>query len=224
MKIDDLLKRVDQLISIGDETLKTTHTYHSDMFGSQTFVNTDSGISFRAAALNFIKNIYGEENPYYKEFDEHSKGYDPDDIKNGISILRAIKNEISEGWLVSFKELVSAEIFTDFLEMGEYLLEQKYKDPAAVIFGSVLEEKLRQLAIKNGIVLEIERDGKIINIKADSINAELAKMSVYNKLDQKQITALLDLRNKAAHGKYDDYNLEQVRIMQSGVLEFIARN
>ncbi len=224
MKLDDLIKRSNELIMIGESVLSTSKTQHSQMFGTRTYVDTDSGIAFRAASLNFIKTIYDEENPYYKEFEEHSKGYDPDDIKNGIALLKVIKNEIAGGWLVSVKELISAEIFSDFLEMGEYLLNQNYKDPAAVIFGSVLEEKLRQLAIINNIELEVVKDGKITYLKADAINSELARKAIYNKLDQKQITAFLDLRNKAAHGKYDEYNIDQVRLMQSGILEFISRN
>ena len=36
--------------------------------------------------------------------------------------------------------------------------------------------------------------------KLDTMNADLAKAGVYNLLKQKQITALADLRNKAAHG------------------------
>lgn len=42
-------------------------------------------------------------------------------------------------------------------------------------------------------------------------------------LDQKNVTAWLGLRNKAAHGQYAEYNADQVRVMQSGVSEFNAR-
>lgn len=40
-------------------------------------------------------------------------------------------------------------------------------------------------------------------------------------LEQKNITAWLDLRNKAAHCKYDEYSIEQVNLMYQGVLNFI---
>ena len=49
------------------------------------------------------------------------------------------------------KKLVSAEIFSDFLEMAAHVLEQDYKDPAAVMIGTVLEENLRQLCHSAGI-------------------------------------------------------------------------
>jgi len=56
------------------------------------------------------------------------------------------------------------------------------------------------------------------------MNSETAgKASVYNKLDQKNVTAWLDLRNKAAHGKYDEYTKEHVELLMQGVLNFFTR-
>ncbi|WP_199901781.1 hypothetical protein [Herbaspirillum sp. B65] len=37
------------------------------------------------------------------------------------------------------------------------------------------------------------------------MNSDLAKAGVYNKLTQKQITALADLRNKAAHSQWEEF-------------------
>ena len=91
------------------------------------------------------------------------------------------------------------------------------------MIGSVLEEHLRNLCGKRGISVEIIKDGKPLSKKADLLNSELSASDVYNKLDQKSITSWLDLRNKAAHGKYSDYTKEQVEIMYQGVLNFISR-
>ena len=101
--------------------------------------------------------------------------------------------------------------------MAEYLLEEGYKDPAAVITGSTLEEHLRKLCIKNGIDIETMSKGKLGPKKADRLNSELAKEKVYSKLELKSVTAWLDLRNKAAHGKYTEYNDNQVKQMIMGV-------
>lgn len=68
-----------------------------------------------------------------------------------------------------------------------------------------------------------EREDRDVPRKADALNSELAKVEVYSKLDQKQITAWLALRNNAAHGKYDEYTSEQVRNMLVGVTEFMVR-
>lgn len=37
----------------------------------------------------------------------------------------------------------------------------------------------------------------------------------------KQITAWLDLRNNAAHGKYDKYSIEEVKLMIAGIRNFL---
>ncbi|RPJ77653.1 MAG: hypothetical protein EHM20_05740, partial [Alphaproteobacteria bacterium] len=77
-----------------------------------------------------------------------------------VGILQALKTDIEEGYLWSIKELIHADIFTDFLEMAKYLLEEGYKDPAAVLIGGVLEEHLRKLCLKNGIKIEIIKGGR----------------------------------------------------------------
>jgi len=106
--------------------------------------------------------------------------------------------------------------------MARRLLSEKYKDAAAIMIGSVLEEHLRQLCLKHSIPTDDPKTGK--PKKADLLNSELANSSAYNKLDQKNITALLDLRNKAAHGKYGEYTQQQVELMAQSVTDFMTRN
>ena len=107
--------------------------------------------------------------------------------------------------------------------MAEHLLAEKYKDPAAVVAGSVVEEHLRQLSLSVKIPVEEPSRGSLAPRKADSLNADLARVGKYSKLDQKQVAAWLDLRNKAAHGKYAEYSSEQVAIMLAGVRDFLSR-
>ena len=135
-------------------------------------------------------------------------------------ILKAIRADYEGGYVQSVVELVHADIFADFIEMADYLLGQGYKDPAAVIVGSVLEEHLRKLCLKNGLgVLKSDGSPK----KADTMNAELAGAGIYSKLDQKGVTTWLDLRNKSAHGHYTEYTKEQVDLMLRGVRDFASR-
>jgi hypothetical protein len=60
--------------------------------------------------------------------------------------------------------------------------------------------------------------------KAESLNADLAKSPAYGKLDQKNVTSWLDLRNKAAHGHYTEYNHQQVELLLASVRDFVARH
>ena len=135
-------------------------------------------------------------------------------------ILKALRTDYESGYLQSVVELVHADIFADFLEMAEYLLQQGYKDPAAVITGSVLEAHLRKLCDKHQIPV-LKADGT--NKKAESLNTELTPAQAYNMLDQKSVTAWLDLRNKAAHGKYGEYTKDQVASTLENVRNFILR-
>jgi hypothetical protein len=136
-------------------------------------------------------------------------------------MLQALKSDYESGYLQSVVELVHADIFSDFLVMADYLLDQGYKDPAAVVTGSVLEAHLRKLCDKHGIS-RAKPDGR--PKKTETLNSELAAATVYTKLDQKSVTAWLDLRNNAAHGNYTGYTREQVAMMVQGVLNFAIRH
>jgi hypothetical protein len=217
-----LISRVDELIQKADYVLASTSSGGGSL--SISTVNNERFSEFRNASLSFIVNLYGENHPYYKDFNSKCARTYPSETRTGRGIMNAIKSEIEQGWVNSLRNLISAEIFTDFIEMAEHLLEENYKDPAAVMIGSVLEEHLRQLCNKNGIDISIEKNGKEVPKKADLLNAELTKSGIYNKLDQKNVTALLDLRNKAAHGQYSEYTKEQVELMLRNVMDFISRN
>lgn len=214
--------RVNELIELADKTL-LTQVPAPDRF-YYTTVNSELFSEFRTSSLSFILNLYGGKHPFYNGFEQTVRTSRLSEVQRGRGILKAIKSEIDGGWFTTLKGLVSAEIFVDFLEMAEHLLKEGYKDPAAVVIGTVLEEHLRQLCGKNGITVENEKAGKNVAKKADLLNVELAGVGVYNKLDQKSVTAWLGLRNDAAHGKYDEYNKVQVELMLQAVTDFLSRN
>ncbi|WP_300978710.1 hypothetical protein [Flavobacterium sp.] len=218
MKIDSLKIRVNELISLADKTL---NNQWEDSYGY--YVKVEEYIELRSACLSFIKSTFGDSHPFYKEFNSQINSATPHYVQQARGILKAIKQEIDGGWIFSVKGIVSAEIFSDFMEMAEHLLSEGYKDATAVMIGSVLEEHLRQLCKKNSIDVEISKGEKLIPKRADSLNNELCSAGIYNMLDQKTVTSWLDLRNKAAHGKYTEYSKEQVDLMYQGVNNFISR-
>jgi len=220
MNKQDLISRVDKLLLQGKAVLATKKNskYTTD------YVEVGLQIGFRSASLSFIKNLYDETHPFYKEFEESVKGQAYYETESGINILLAIKSELENDWLISIKQVVSAEIFSDFFEMSKYLLDLKYKDAAAVMIGSVLEEHLRLLCKNNLIDIDfVNKKNETIHKKADTLNADLMKAEIYGVLEQKNVTAWLDLRNRAAHGKFNEYSQEQVELMYQGVLNFIMK-
>lgn len=215
-----LLDRVNHLLQKGEEALTTEKFI--ELKGH--VIDAGMHMGFRTASLSFIRMLYGEHHIYYSDFNNKTSTNRSINLKVGINIVQSIRDELENGWLFSIKEIVSAEIFSDFLEMSKYLLDEKYKDPAAVMIGSVLEEHLRLLCENNSVpVTFINKKEEEIPKKADLINSDLVKANVYGILEQKNITAWLDLRNRAAHGRYEDYTLEQVNLMYYGVLNFITK-
>ena len=217
-----LITRIDELLVQGAAVLQTRFFRGTQPYRVELVKEAELA-AFRAAALSFLQRVYNTEHPHFVEFQTRVTVSKPDDVECGVAILKAVRSEIAGGWLFTFKGLVAAEVFADFLEMAEHLLEQSYKDPAAVMAGSVLEEHLRQLCTKQAIPLTERRGDDDVAKKAERLNADLAGADVYNKLEQKQITAWLDLRNKAAHGEYDAYDAEQVRQFLAGLISFTTR-
>ena len=134
-----------------------------------------------------------------------------------VGIILAVQHDFRNELINNIRQVLQADIFGDFLEMGEYLLNEGYKNAAAVIIGSVLEDSLRKLATSNGIDT-IKPNGQPLTI--GPLNIELGKGVIYDRLTQKQITSWGDLRNKAAHGHYSEYQKEQVQMMLLFVQQF----
>lgn len=145
----------------------------------------------------------------------------PRNLTGLVGLLNALRDDYEAGFVRDFAEIIHAGVFADFLETAAELLDKGYKDAAAVITGSVLEGHLRKLADKTGVPV-IAANGKPKN--ADRINAEFVKAGAYGNLEQKQVTAWLDLRNKAAHGKYEEYDNQLVALMLEGVRAFLLRH
>ena len=216
MRIEDLVRRADELILAGETNRRMLST------GSQD--DPARFWTFRTASLSFLQNFFGPTHPYYLNFEERVLAARDFCYQVGCGILRGARDELHGGWALTTKAIVSAEVFSDFLEMASYLQREGYKDAAAVIAGSVLEEHLRQLCQKARIDIEkTNADGSKSPKKNDAMNADLAREKVYSALDLKQVTAWLDLRNKAAHGKYGEYTKEQVDLMLGGITNFTAR-
>jgi len=179
-----------------------------------------------ARAEGAIEKISGRHSPYARQMasilgDDSHPSYKAEII---TGIVAALKGDIQDGYLASLTELVRGEVFKDFLQMSEYLLSEGFKDAAAVIAGSTLEAHLRQLCPKYGIDLEqTVKDGKKRPKKAETLNQDLAKVA-YSLFEQKQVTAWLDLRNSAAHGKYVDYSREQVEQFVEWLRYFIEKH
>lgn len=210
-----LLKRVSDLVTLADHTIAEA--------GSSSF--TPLFKQFRSQGLTFVFDLYGTSHPYYSEFERGSQREGDTDVMNCKGILIGIKKDIDNDYFLStVTGLVSAEIFTDYLDMAQHYLNQKHKDAAAVITGSTLESHLKKLAQKNKVPIDFtDAKGQLQHKMGNELNTDLYKAGIYNKIEMGVIESHIKIRNEAAHGNYQLVNPQQVENMLTGVRQFMAR-
>jgi hypothetical protein len=232
---EEILNRIQRLVEEG-ESIKTTrylekrnpfpYPRKSNRSISYSPTVTDEVVPYvepgafeewRTKALSLIEGITDPESVYQRNFQENVNGPHVTDVDKGIGILKALKNDIEQGYLTKYRILVVAEVFDDFLEMAEYLLETDYKDPAASLLGAVLEDGLRQMCRNNNIEAKKKDD-------ISCLNQKLGSKGIYTTIIQKQIQAWKGIRDSADHGKFDEYKREDVQDMLKGVKRFLREN
>ena len=188
----------------------------SDFFSSTEI----SDLQTRCLAA--IERTSGLSSTYHKSAIAIGKEEDHiyNQVAKQIGVAKALLSDINDGYLKSFEEVLHSTVFSDFLEMADYLLQKGFKDPAAVLAGSTLEVHLKKLCSK--FAIDTETNGKPERV--NSLNEKLRIQGAYARLDQKNVTAWLDLRNNAAHGNYYEYETNQVRLLMASIRDFITRH
>lgn len=165
----------------------------------------------RASALNLLARTAGEASIYYREL-HNMDGPNPG-IMTGL--LTAAMTDYREGFMADAKLLVSAEVFADFLVQAEVLLENDYKDAAAVVVRAVLEDGLRRVCVSKGIAVK-DRDG------VHQLAEALTKQNALTAVQFKEIEAKKEIGNKAAHGKFHEYTKADVVAFHEFVQRLLA--
>ena len=207
---EKILERLNALIEMGNRVLATQHDPGPNVIGDDR-VDTQLAYQWATSVQNILARVFGRDSEHYKSFAAQAGTYltfSP--VYHAQGILRAAKDDYENGHLYDLRRLVEAEVFDDFLEQAEYLLDSGYHQAAAVVAGCVLEDGLRRLCAAKGVAASPKA-------KLDTMNADLAKAGVFSVLVQKRITALADLRNKAAHGRWTEFTRDDVKEMVPGV-------
>jgi hypothetical protein len=211
MEVQKIIDRLNSLISMGEQVLATRHPRRG--YGG-LWVDEDVFRQWRTSSLSFL-NVLPPEYIYSREFENCCQSTYEGSVEQGVAVLRAAKEDIEGGYLQKVETLVSASVFSDFLEMAEHLLDNSYKDPAASLIGAVLEDGLRRICNNNNIT--VKTDDNI-----SSLNQRLAQNNIYNPLQQGQIQVWNKLRDFADHGHFGEYSAENVKDMLQDVRKFLA--
>jgi hypothetical protein len=174
-----------------------------------------------AQMISAKQRLIPPNSPYYKFIQEieDSDASIIHKVEQIDAILRALSDDCYAGYLETVQELIHADLFTDFLEMAEYLLNEGagYKDPAAVIAGGVLEQHLKKLSEKTS---GVDPSGQTCN----PLNTALYKAQIYNKAAFSEVDSWIKIRNYAAHAEWGEYDKDQVSRMIQGIRNFIANH
>jgi predicted metal-binding protein len=205
MKIDKkIVDRLEELIDRGKVIGNSFKGHPNQSFSFNFSGATQWGVSCKS----LLESVFGEKNVFLFQFKKDFELNSQNSLisfDNFVAIIKAAKEEYENGYLFNTRTLIEAEIFDEFIEQAEELFKKGYYQAAAIIAGCVLEDCLRKLCDRNSITL-------LAKATIEPMNVELAKAGIYNKLWQKKITALADLRNKAAHnlGGFTDKDVEDM--------------
>lgn len=210
-------KRFDELTA-ELEQIEAAKTHKNGEYGSYLSVDEEQLDEWRLKAKSLISRACGKDGEHLEAFvsAETPQPFETnyDILKRLRPIFSAARSDFQGGHLASVRSLVQAELFDSELDQASELLKQGYKGPAAVVGGVVLETALRDLCDQQSIP-----HGKL-----DQMNGALAKVGVYTKLQQKRITAIADIRNSAAHGKWSEFSESDVEDMIKDVQRFLTEH
>ena len=227
---DNTINRLDSIIELGNRAATELQNFSRNLQRRANSHETyriidyriDMGLyyEFKTSAISFMDRVVGRNKCFYENFlaamyfeDKPTK----QNIESGVGILKALKEDLVSGGLIDIRNIVTSDIFSDFIDRVNYLFENKYFDAAAVIISSVFEQHMRMLYFSNNNI-----DNKKY-IPLSRINDELHKNNLYNLSEYYQIKAWIEIRNKAAHGDHQQYTIEQLSQMIEWVSKFVAR-
>lgn len=217
MNVQELIKQnFSRLIDEGGQILRKAGW---DGYKYQRHPADNDYSRYRTEAMNLIRRACGEDSDHYKELKRIAEWKDSSTnstfLAHCTGVVEAAKRDFEAGILFDMRALITAELLGDFIEQAEVLLASGYYIPAASLVGAVLEDTLRKLCNRHG--LKVPDSTKI-----DRLNADLARVNIYDKLVQKRITALADIRNNADHGHFDKFSISDVEDMVKWIRGFAA--
>ena len=153
MKVDDRIrKRLDEIVKLGQEILDTGHpgSYSpseqprdwrtrgipsSNPQSSYTASSIDTQLATQwiTSSLYLLAKVFGESSIHYQNFNLYCHHVDRSNINKMLGVLQAAKDDYENGALFDIKVLIEADLFEDFLDQADQLLQKGYYQPAAVI-------------------------------------------------------------------------------------------
>ena len=149
-----------------------------------------------------------------------------DTVRKKSAILRGIRDNYVNGFYDGLEQLIVANVSADYMEQAEALLGEgiagQYNHvPAAVLCGATLEHRLRNYCeSQEPPIPTIKDNGAAMTL--GGLIEELDKVKAFNTQTRKLLKGWADIRNHAAHGRFDDFSVAEVELMLLGVQQFFV--
>ena len=188
---------------------------------SKYFQGEDKGqvISWLTKSRNILEITFGLQSPHIHHFDAVVPKYGLTRVSSSyevypfVGVLSGALSDLENGFLLGQEFFIAGEVFDSILEQAKHLVQNNYKDPAAILTRVVLEDVLKRIARSEGINE---------NQKASVINDELKKKGRFSQPQWRFIQGWLDIGNAAAHGKFDQYTQDDVVRLVDDVERFLV--
>ena len=149
-------------------------------------------------------------------------------LQFGIQFLKAVSEDFDQGFFDDIGTQIEAEIAADYLGQAKTLVESELREqissaPAAVLSGAVLEKCLRSMCEQ----LSPPEPTTLNNGKPLTLNPlidALRKRGAFNELRAKHLRAWADIRNSAAHGRFEEFTTDEVKAMVRGIELFLTQS
>lgn len=172
------------------------------------------------SSLNLLDKLSISSNRFVRQFENWAVGGPEKKMNIGASlgILLSAKDEYLKGMAVEYHLSVSSAVFSGILDEALYLLEKKYLRASAVLIGAALEEALKTYAQANSIELAPKETLTPLVDKMKKKGVQLI-----TEFEAKNLQAIANMRNDAAHGGDFNYTEKQVRESYQKVEELLQR-
>nr|WP_300311579.1 hypothetical protein [Halomonas sp.] len=213
---DTVVRRIEELLD------ESSQLRRGNEYGQASSIqHAEKCKGWIAAASNIVELLVPDANSGYRRvadrIREHDYGYViPQGVGEMSEVLTNLLRDAQAGLVASVADNARAEIFDDFLDHAKLYLKQGRKNEAGVIAGVVFEDSLRRVCRKSGI----DENGQ----KLDALISELAKSGYLSATKAKRARVSADVRTKATHAQWDEFDESDVRTTIEFATDFITNH
>ena len=217
MEIEEKVrKKIKELINSGNE-LKCGNK-HGQVRNEE---HSQNCVGWLASAQNIVHLVVSNtNNPYRKLVDKicnTHRGYVINNSVGEVTVtLRSLLQDIDQGLLASIEDQTRSSVFDDFLDHAKEYARNSFSNEAGVIAGVVFEDTLRTICRNSGI----DEKGK----KLDFLIGQLVKLGILTQVKAKRARVAADVRTKATHAQWDEFEIEDVNTIIEFTEELILKH